>query len=932
MPERVTRVVLRTVTAEYIEGMRRAADETMRTGSAAEKLAQQRQAMETLGRTALGLGTAIGVGVGVAVARAAEFERAMSQVNAVTQESAENQAKLREAALELGGATIYTAREAANAEEELAKAGLATSQILGGALAGSLDLAASGQLEVARAAEITGITLKQFGLDGAQASRVADVLSAGANKAVGSVEDLANGLKFVGPVAASMNVSLEDTVATLTLFADRGIIGEQAGTSLRGMLSSLTSPSKAAQKQLEALGVTLYDGKGQFLGMENTAGQLQKALAGLSDSERDLALGVIFGNQQVTAARVLVDAGAASWRDYRNAVDDTGIAARIAQDRMDNLAGDVEKLGGAFDTVLIKGGTGVNDVLRDIVQGATQVVDRLGAMPEPILGVVTGIGALTAGTLVLGGTILLTVPKVYEFKLAMDRLNLTAGSLALKFSKGSLLVLGLTAAAAALTNIGDQAELTEKDLAKLNSGFRQGGDDLNKLFEGMQGTSLATNGVSEALAKLRGGGINQWWNELNSTIWDGVNGVLGWIPAVNDLHNGIKKNEAQFTALGKSLGQLAHEDLGAAAEGFKRLVAETDGSDESIRMLLDVMPDYEAALVDIAAQSGVTLEGQALLNAAVGEGWWATKLASQASRQNAAELQVMGSTAEDVSEQVDDLSDKIRNFGSLTLDARSAQREFEAALDDLTASVKENGTTLDISTDKGRANQAALDAIAKSTLELAAAKYDQTHSEQEAAAAIQQGRDALIAQLAQFGIVGDEAAAYADSLGLIPSNIDTIVAVSTDGAQKTIDSFIRTNDGRVISFGGRIVMPDGSRINPGMFADGGMVNHRVIANAGGAIREGMYSGGPPLYKFAEPETGWETFISGRPGRERENFGYALESMMRLSQQMGYSLGMSGGGSQVDQSVTANFKVDAADPVVAAEFIGQRISGYMAVRL
>lgn len=910
--------------------MRRAADETERTGTAAEKLAQQRQALETLGRTALGAGLAIGAGVAVAVARASEFERAMSQVNAVTQESAENQAKLREAALELGGATIYTAREAANAEEELAKAGLATSQILGGALAGSLDLAASGQLEVARAAEITGVTLKQFGLDGAQASRVADVLSAGANKAVGSVEDLANGLKFVGPVANSMNVSLEDTVATLTLFADRGIIGEQAGTSLRGMLSSLTSPSKAAKDQLEALGVTLYDGKGQFLGMENTAGQLQKALAGLTDSERDMALGVIFGNQQVTAARVLVDAGASSWRDYRDAVDDTGIAARIAQDRMDNLAGDVEKLGGAFDTVLIKGGTGVNDVLRGIVQGATEVIDRLGAMPEPVLGVVTGIAALSAGTLILGGTMLVTVPKIAEFRRSMTALDLTAGKLALKFGKGSLLVLGLTAATSALSNIGDQADLTEKDLAKLNAGFSKGGDDLNKLFEGMQGTSLATNGVSEALAKLRGGGINQWWNELNSTIWDGVDGVLGWIPAVNDLHNGIKKNEAQFKELGKSLGQLAHEDIGAAAEGFKRLVAETDGSDASIRMLLDVMPDYEAALIDIAAQSGVTLEGQALLNAATGEGWWATKLASQATKQNAAELQVMGSKADEAAGQVDELADKIRNFGSLTLDARAAEREFQAAIDDVTASVKEHGLTLDLDTDAGRANEGALDALAKASLERAAAVYDETKSQEQATAEIQRGRDALIEQLAQFGIVGDEAQAYADSLGLIPSNIDTIVEVSTQGAQNTIDSFFRTNDGKVISFGGRIVMPDGSRLNPGMFADGGMVNHRVVANAGGAIREGMYSGGPPLYKFAEPETGWETFVSGRPGRERENFGYALESMMRLSQQMGYSFG-SAPSSSVDQSVHAPITVRASDPYVAAELVGQRVGSLLSVR-
>src|SRR5690606_29673608 len=267
------------------------------------------------------------------------------------------------------------AREAANAEEELAKAGLATSQIRGGALRGSLDLAASGQLEVARAAEITGITLKQYSLAGSEAGRVADVLSAGANKAVGSVEDLAQGLKFVGPQAAAMGVSLEDTVATLALFADQGIIGEQAGSALRGMLASLTAPSRQAQAALDDLDISLYDSNNRFVGLQSVVAQLNEKLGDADDATRDAALGVIFTNAQLTSAQALVGDAGKKWGEYRDAVDDSGLASRIAADRMDNLAGDVEKLGGAFDTALIKGGTGANEVLRGLVQGATDLVD-----------------------------------------------------------------------------------------------------------------------------------------------------------------------------------------------------------------------------------------------------------------------------------------------------------------------------------------------------------------------------------------------------------------------------------------------------------------------------------------------------------------------------------------------------------------------------
>jgi TP901 family phage tail tape measure protein len=88
---------------------------------------------------------------------------------------------------------------------------------------------------------------------------------------MGSVEDLANGLKFVGPVAASMGVSLEETTGVMALFAQQGIIGEQAGTSLRGVLSSLTAPSAQARSEIERLGLSIYDSEGLCRSLSGTA-------------------------------------------------------------------------------------------------------------------------------------------------------------------------------------------------------------------------------------------------------------------------------------------------------------------------------------------------------------------------------------------------------------------------------------------------------------------------------------------------------------------------------------------------------------------------------------------------------------------------------------------------------------------------------------
>ena len=228
---------------------------------------QHEQAWNTAGNTMMGFGGAVTAMVGLSVAKYASFDKAMSRVQAATHASKTEMGLLRDAAVVAGADTAYSAEEAAGAIEELAKAGVSTSDILSGGLNGSLALAAAGELAVADAAEIAATQMVVFGLEGKELGHVADLLAAGAGKAQGSVKDLAMGLKYVGPVAAGMGISIEETTGALSMFASEGIVGEQAGTSLRGMLGALTAPSKLARKEIDALGITLYDGNGKFLGL-----------------------------------------------------------------------------------------------------------------------------------------------------------------------------------------------------------------------------------------------------------------------------------------------------------------------------------------------------------------------------------------------------------------------------------------------------------------------------------------------------------------------------------------------------------------------------------------------------------------------------------------------------------------------------------------
>jgi TP901 family phage tail tape measure protein len=449
MPERVISYGFRANFGQFSAGlaaMGKSVDATGRKLVALDRNGQQMRAgLTTLGNAAGKFGLVAAAGVGVAIAAAANFEQAMSKVQAATHETAANMDLLRDAAIEAGARTVFSATEAAAAIENLAKAGVSTTDILAGGLDGALNLAAAGSLEVAQAAEIAATTLTQFGLGGDQATRVADVLAAAAGKAQGEVTDMAGAMKYVGPVAAQMGISLEETAGAVAELASQGILGEQAGTSLRGMLTSLTSPSKIAKKEMDALGISMYDASGEFIGLDGIAGQLNSTMSGLTNAERDQALGRIFGNEQITAARILYAGGAEAVQKWTAAVDDQGYAAETASIKMDNLKGDLEQLGGSLETLLIGAGSGSQGPLRSLVQGTTEAVNALGAVPGPAKSAATNLLAVTA---VMGASIWAgskVVNGIAGMKTALAQLGIEAVG-----TRAKLALVGTGGAAAAL--------------------------------------------------------------------------------------------------------------------------------------------------------------------------------------------------------------------------------------------------------------------------------------------------------------------------------------------------------------------------------------------------------------------------------------------------------------------------------------------------
>jgi hypothetical protein len=310
-------------------------------------------------------------------------------------------------------------------------------------------------------------------------------------------------LKQGGLVASQFGLSVDDTVGTLSAFANAGLIGSDAGTSFKTMLTQLAAPSTKAQELLDKYNITLNDSKGNFIGITGLAGQLQTKLGGLTQAQRNSALATIFGTDAVRAANVLYKEGASGIQGWINKVDDTGFASAQAAGKMNSLQGDVQKLAAAFQTDLIKAGESADGALRGIVQSVTGVVKTFGALPQPVQGGVVAITAVVAAVGLIGGAVLLAIPKIVAFRAALEHPPREGVAVGKVFGRGGAILIGLTAITAGFANMATQGTASAQQINLAGDGDRgevQAGVD--KLF----GSAGSTNdfGGSGLAASLRG--------------------------------------------------------------------------------------------------------------------------------------------------------------------------------------------------------------------------------------------------------------------------------------------------------------------------------------------------------------------------------------------------------------------------------------------
>lgn len=384
--------------------------------------------LKTGGALAIGAAAAGGYAAGRFLQPAIGFGKEMSRVQALTRidKNSPQFKALREQALKLGSETQFTASDAASGQSFLAMAGF-TPQAIQAALPGVLNMALAGGVELGETADIGSNILTQFNLTADQMDRVGDTLTAAFTRTNTDLRALGETMKYTGPVAAKLGISLEEAAAMAGMLANNGLRGSDAGTAMRASLSRLASPPKAAADALKELGVSVADARGKMRPMEDVLLDLYKATQKYGQVDQVSFFKDIAGEEAFVGLQTLVAAAGSGelqklTRELQGA---RGEADRVAKVMADNLDGDLKNLDSAWEGLRIRISDLVDGPLRFVTQWFTRVLEKITSLAQahPVLTrqlLIAG-GALLAMTATIG-SLSLVIGVLYG-KLATLRLG-----------------------------------------------------------------------------------------------------------------------------------------------------------------------------------------------------------------------------------------------------------------------------------------------------------------------------------------------------------------------------------------------------------------------------------------------------------------------------------------------------------------------------
>lgn len=604
------------------------------SGGVAGALGSIGAAAETAGRAlTLGVTAPLMTAAGAAIQTGMQFDASMSNVYGLMSSLNLSQAQmdaLRDTAREMGATTKFSASEAADAMGYMALAGWDDAQVIAG-IPGVLNLAAAANMDLAKASDIVTDTMTPFGMAAERAGEAADVFAYAQANSNTTVEALGEAMKYAAPTADAFGMTLQDTAAAMGVLANAGIKGSQGGTTLSAMLRDMKNNAKNGAIAIGKTKVALTNADGSYRSYAAIIRDIDKATSSMTASQRDAALGAIFGDESLKGILATLKQGPDALDAMTEGMYACGGAAEdMAATMGDNLKGDLAILESGAQDMAIALSDWLMPAARGVVQGITDMIGKFNALDDGTKNTIFRIGAMAAAA----GPLLLNGGKVLTLLSGVNPLVVGLGAAAvLAYThsdalQGMVAKLGdgVTAFGAALES---GAGFTAAFSAGLTAAF--GEEAAGKVLGAIEGIKTAISTVGDVLTTVTdavgtffgslfdGEGLKQsWdnaaavisgydWTALGTSILSGVTGALdaagewlkniftagltaakgvNWFELGTSIHDGIQTIldtaggwlKSLFEAGKTAAGEISWADIGTAIWNGVTSVLDMAGS------------------------------------------------------------------------------------------------------------------------------------------------------------------------------------------------------------------------------------------------------------------------------------------------------------------------------------------------------------------
>lgn len=325
------------------------------------------------------------------------FDSSMSNVAALSGATDEELKMLRDTAKEFGSTTKFSASEAADALGYMALAGW-DAETSASALGGVLNLAAASGMDLAAASDMVTDYMSAFNMEAKDSAYFADLLAYAQGNANTTAQGLGEAFKNS---AANMNAAgqdIETTVALLSMMANQGLKGSEAGTALTAVMRDMTAKMDEGAITIGKTSVAVMDASGNYRDMTDILRDVEAATNGMGDAERATALQSTFTSDSIKGLNLILNAGVGEAAKFEEQLrNSSGAASDMSKVMNDNLNGDLTNLGSKLEGVQIAIYEKFEPALRDGVKVLDDLLDAINFVVDHSTEFIAALGAMAAG-------------------------------------------------------------------------------------------------------------------------------------------------------------------------------------------------------------------------------------------------------------------------------------------------------------------------------------------------------------------------------------------------------------------------------------------------------------------------------------------------------------------------------------------------------